>query len=720
MRVRDFVKRWRRRVDPAALAATPTGLIKRARQVHRLDAEGWTALVADATRATAGWGRNQWLELAALDRVVLHLAANGDRLGAERVAENRTVHGTTFGIDRDLRRIDLGLELDLPDWLLAAQPQDFVARTLIEAAGVSPVVVAGTSFISGVSFAADVDQVSVWLVGPAGESEVPVTMRPDPAADAETGERWADQTQASWWTRLDLDRSTEVKLKIVVTFGEISRTVEVKIPARPQTGFEVSVTPGEDGLVLAGSVGQVAVATSTQAWAEGELPLRLGARVAQFGAETVVPTGRYGVLAEPGLDLADPTQLIRPLAERAIELDGVLVTLRGWSPQEPEVSLVVRNPITVAERGRRGQRLLLQEIRDAAGPLRERAVAMCFGGRRAGDSVYPVVRELLARGIPVDVCVSDYSVPVPEGAQPVLLHSRAWHEAFTHAKYLVNNAEFPHYVRFREGQRYLQAWHGTPLKRIANDIVKPQLSAGYTAAMGREVQAWEALLAQNEFAAVVLPKAFGFERRTIVEGYPRNDALVADPGLRERTRVALGLGNELVVLYAPTWRDSARDADGRRAFVSHLDTSRLHAELGATVLVRSHSNTAAARGSIKADGVVDVTAHPDITALMAAADVLVTDYSSVMFDFAVTERPQVFLVPDVEQYRDVDRGFYLDLDQIAPGPLVTTTDELIEALRDPGAGYAAPRSAFRHEFAPKDDGHAARRVVDAWLGPATH
>ena len=119
-----------------------------------------------------------------------------------------------------------------------------------------------------------------------------------------------------------------------------------------------------------------------------------------------------------------------------------------------------------------------------------------------------------------------------------------------------------------------------------------------------------------------------------------------------------------------------------------------------------------------AAGVIDVTAFPDIAALMAAADVLVSDYSSVMFDFAVTERPQVFLVPDLEQYRDVDRGFYLDFAQVAPGPIVDTTEAVIEALNEPGAGYADRRLAFRQQFAPHDDGHAARRVVDAWLGPA--
>uniref|UniRef100_UPI0028A70348 CDP-glycerol glycerophosphotransferase family protein n=1 Tax=Aeromicrobium sp. TaxID=1871063 RepID=UPI0028A70348 len=158
----------------------------------------------------------------------------------------------------------------------------------------------------------------------------------------------------------------------------------------------------------------------------------------------------------------------------------------------------------------------------------------------------------------------------------------------------------------------------------------------------------------------------------------------------------------------------ARDAGGRRAFVSHLDAGLVHERTGATVLLRSHSNAAASRGRLTAPGVVDVTTHPDITALQAAADVLVTDYSSVMFDFAVTGRPQIMLVPDAAEYRD-DRGFYLDLEQSPPGPIVTSSDEVIELLRDPGSIVVPPQ--FRQRFAPLDDGAAAQRVVDVWLGP---
>ncbi len=108
-----------------------------------------------------------------------------------------------------------------------------------------------------------------------------------------------------------------------------------------------------------------------------------------------------------------------------------------------------------------------------------------------------------------------------------------------------------------------------------------------------------------------------------------------------------------------------------------------------------------------------MTRYPDIADLYLAADVLVTDYSSVMFDFALTDKPQVLLVPDLEQYRDVERGFYFDIEDTAPGPMVATTEDVAEALLGDD-GHAAARASFRERFCPWDDGRASARTVD-WL-----
>ncbi|MCD9155156.1 CDP-glycerol glycerophosphotransferase family protein [Aeromicrobium duanguangcaii] len=694
-------------------------MAKRVRTAFRLDEPGWRALVDEVAAAAHGWSREDWLNLPVRDRVALYSASIDHRDVVDLLAESRTVHGPSFLVERGTHRIRLGEPVDAPDWMFVAQEHDLVARVAVEVAGSSPVYVAGTSFISGITFDPTADSVSVEATTSRGTVVPEVTMRPDAVADAESGERWADQTEASWWVRLELDRSEPITLAITVTVDGVVRRTEITIPVLHDRVRPVGVLATDAGVRLTADGLDLRVAAPTQEWGSGTSPLSLDAVAERFGAVATIPSGRYAVTADVPLDLEDPEALCRSLADRAIDFVDLLVTARAWSPGEADVSLVVRNPIPVEDRGRRRQRLLLDEIREHAGPLRERALVMCFSGTGAGDSVAPIARGLVERGIPVDWVVTDHSVAVPEGMRPVLLHSREWHDAFTHARYLVNNAEFPHYVRFREGQRYLQTWHGTPLKRVGHDIENARLTAGYTAAMERESKAWEALLAQNAYAAGVLPRALASTGRTIVEGYPRNDALAldGDGALRHRTREALGLGDELVVLYAPTWRDSARDAGGRRAFVSHLDAARVHERTGATVLLRSHSNAAAGRGLLASPGVVDVTGHPDITALLAAADVLVTDYSSVMFDFAVTERLQILLVPDADEYRD-ERGFYLDLREMPPGPVVTSTDEVIEVLLN-GDTSGADRTAFRQRFAPLDDGEATARVLDAWLGPVS-
>jgi len=112
---------------------------------------------------------------------------------------------------------------------------------------------------------------------------------------------------------------------------------------------------------------------------------------------------------------------------------------------------------------------------------------------------------------------------------------------------------------------------------------------------------------------------------------------------------------------------------------------------------------------------VDVSDYPDIADLYLAADVLVTDYSSAMFDFACTGRPMVFFTPDLERYRDEVRGFYFDFEAEAPGPILRATDEVVEVLKHGDfTAYKARYEEFAAKFCPWDDGRASARVVD-WM-----
>lgn len=384
------------------------------------------------------------------------------------------------------------------------------------------------------------------------------------------------------------------------------------------------------------------------------------------------------------------------------------------------VRVKLRRPYAPDERGRLAQRRLWDLLATPA-PLDPGTVVFeAFGGARVADSPLALHDELRERHPGWELCwsVAELTTPVPAGAVPLLRGSRTWVEKVRRAGHLVNNANFPHSFRKHPGQRYLQTWHGTPLKKIGRDMPLTHLSLSYRALMQREALAWDALLAQSPWAGEVLAGALGFDGRVLDQGYPRNDALVDGELRRKQVRHELGLDeHRRVVLYAPTWRDDARTAAGGYALVTHLDLARASRELeDVTFLLRGHSNTTT---TDRDDDVLDVTAYPDVNGLMLAADGLVTDYSSMMFDFCVTGKPLYFLVPDLDHYGSATRGFYFDLAEAAPGPVCRTEDELLEALAAGAEGareWAERYAAFVDRFARYDDGRATARVVDAFWG----
>jgi CDP-glycerol glycerophosphotransferase len=269
----------------------------------------------------------------------------------------------------------------------------------------------------------------------------------------------------------------------------------------------------------------------------------------------------------------------------------------------------------------------------------------------------------------------------------------------------------------RPGTTYLQTWHGTPLKRIHNDVLwAPE---GRLARLDRDVARWDLLLSPNPVSTPRLAGAFGYRGRIAETGYPRNDALLA-PGaeaVRERTRADMGLTDrQTAVLYAPTWRDhEVFGGDGPLALP--LDVAALRAILpdDVVLLVRGHNMVTGRLVTEPLPRVLDVSYHSDIRDLYLAADALVTDYSSVMFDFAVTGKPMLFSAPDLDEFARTIRGFYFDLGPVAPGPMTTSVEELAAALTDlPGVAseHAEKYAAFRSTFCGLEDGHAVDRVLE--------
>ncbi|MDF2991769.1 MAG: putative glycosyl/glycerophosphate transferase [Microbacterium sp.] len=424
-----------------------------------------------------------------------------------------------------------------------------------------------------------------------------------------------------------------------------------------------------------------------------ELPLR----AARWGGpELPLPTGEYRVR----IDAGEATDAAVP--DAAIPLTMLTGLRAAWTG----AILHVGPPVDPAFTSPEGQTVLEKRYAAAREPLENAVFFESFYGRNASCNPLAIDRELarVAPGVTRYWSVVDLSVAVPPGAVAVVEGSPAWWRARGTARLLVVNDWLRRRFVRRPGQVVLQTWHGTPLKRLA--LHRPGFDPRRAVAVVREALRWNVLLAQSPYAARVLTKAYAFFRRPVwIEGYPRNDVLRTDDG--RRTRRTLGIeAEERVLLYAPTWRDD------REAIVDFVDPATLARATDSVVLVRGHSRTLLPGEDARGPRVIDVTGYPDTARLLAAADALITDYSSVMFDFSITGKPMYFLVPDLEHYRGALRGFYFDLLDAAPGPVVRSQDDLERAIEEVDPSIFADRYArWQRIFNARDDGRASERVV---------
>jgi CDP-glycerol glycerophosphotransferase len=302
---------------------------------------------------------------------------------------------------------------------------------------------------------------------------------------------------------------------------------------------------------------------------------------------------------------------------------------------------------------------------------------------------------------------------VPPGVPAVKPGTRAYYRALARAKYLINNATFPAWVVKRRGSVHVQTHHGTPLKTMGLDQPRFPASLGNFNAerMRRNIAKWDFSITANRHTTLLWERQFPIKGETLETGYPRNDQLVRATGADvAAARAELGIApGERVVLYAPTHREWHAN------FTPVLDVDAFAEALGddVRVLLRGHYFYDGIGFPPQHPRVLDVSAHPSVERLMLAADVMITDFSSVMFDYAVLDKPLVIYAPDWEVYRAV-RGVTFDLRREHPGPFATTFGELVEAFRSgavQGAEAAAYRGRFRQRFCSLEDGHAAERVV---------
>lgn len=257
------------------------------------------------------------------------------------------------------------------------------------------------------------------------------------------------------------------------------------------------------------------------------------------------------------------------------------------------------------------------------------------------------------------------------------------------SKYFVFNGRQPVWARKRKGNVFLQTWHGTPLKRLAFDMEDiSSATASYKKQVFQQSRAWDYLIAPNQFSSDIFRKCFLYNKEMLKTGYPRNDILHAENKEQYAQNIKTKLGLPLdkkIILYAPTWRDDEYYDKGKYKFSLQLDLNLLEESLSNEyiLLLRTHYFIADNLDISGMEGFVyNMSKYNDIAELYLISDLLITDYSSVFFDYANLKRPMLFYMYDLEKYRDILRGFYIDIEEELPGPILSTTEEVLEAIKE--------------------------------------
>lgn len=293
------------------------------------------------------------------------------------------------------------------------------------------------------------------------------------------------------------------------------------------------------------------------------------------------------------------------------------------------------------------------------------------------------------------------------------------------SKYWVVNCKLPMYIAKKKNQIYLQTWHGTPLKKLAHDIDVSDDTTFYRSGMTKDqmcktydedVKKYNYMISPNSFTTKVFQTSFKINRERLIEtGYPRNDILSNASNeqilaIKKQYNIP---NDKKVILYAPTWRDNSYVMKGY-TFKLEVDFDLWQQYLNDDyiVLFKPHYLIVNDFDIDKYhDFVYFIEPNKDISELYLISDILITDYSSVFFDYAILKKPIYFYMYDLENYRDEIRGFYLDIYKDLPGDIIEDENELLTKINNKEYDY--PKlDIFNSIYNNCEDGNASKRVVD--------
>ncbi|WP_434593469.1 bifunctional glycosyltransferase/CDP-glycerol:glycerophosphate glycerophosphotransferase [Brevibacterium sp. 1718] len=366
------------------------------------------------------------------------------------------------------------------------------------------------------------------------------------------------------------------------------------------------------------------------------------------------------------------------LAIRPVDCFTEWNTLRVEGRASGAVSVAASPPWSAQERTKYGRFRLREK---SWGPLTDGIVFESYNGKSANDNPRALFDAISAVGsdIPLYWSVRDRSIDVPSGGTPIIEGTAGWHRALATSRVWVNNNNFPHYIRKSNSQYYLQTWHGTPIKKLLFDMPRRKVPLTYRRIMKKESADWDLLLAQSDYAASLLRTGLGYIGEIRVAQYPRNIRLFDAIANREKIRDRLGIHpKEQVITIMPTWRNEHKEGT-KLDWSSAMAADRLVKETRAQILLRAHHVTQSTEASrLEA---IDVSKWEHVEDIIGITDVLITDYSSVVYDFQLTGRPVILYVPDNREYQS-ERGLYPPEEPLLTSisAFAITSEQLIESV----------------------------------------
>lgn len=372
--------------------------------------------------------------------------------------------------------------------------------------------------------------------------------------------------------------------------------------------------------------------------------------------------------------------------------------------------------------------LLLYKVMRITLPINKKVILFESNvGRNYTGNPKAIYENMVAQGLDKEyICVyslENTDVVIPGNVKKVKRLRLAYFYYMAISGIWVSDSRFPEFIVKRESVKYIQTWHGTPLKKLALDMESIHMDGeksleDYKNKFRQNSQTWDYLISQNKFSTEVFRRCFDFHKEMLECGYPRNDVLFRNNNqtqielIKQKYNIPL---DKKVILYAPTWRDNQFYGNNRYKFNQALDYHKLRKVLSGKYIfiVKCHYLVQDAIDWTPYEGFVySFDSKIDIAELYLIADCMITDYSSVMFDYSLLKRPMFFFAYDLKEYKEELRGFYFDYLSEIPGPVSQSTEELIAQIEQYShEEWKEKFDSFSEKFNTFDHGNASKQVI---------